>query len=245
MTTRLNIVTLNIHKGMSAFNTHFMLDKQRAFLRALNPDLVFLQEVRGLHPYRKHQVTNHQYEYLADQIWPHFAYGQNVASATGHGNVILSKFPIVTWQNKNISAHTIEGRGLLHCQIAIPGLAHEVHCMCVHFGLFEHWRRYHLQHLNEHIKHHVPAESALIIAGDFNDWRQNASQQLAQQMHLKEVFRSHHGQYAKSFPALLPLFRLDRIYVRGFDVIHCEVTGRSASTKVSDHSALFATLQSL
>ena len=51
------------------------------------------------------------------------------------------------------------------------------------------------------------------------------------------------GRPTRSFPATLPLLRLDRIYVRGFQVqsrqMHC---GRFWST-ISDHAALTAHLQ--
>ena len=49
MTQRtLRIVTLNIHKGLSHFNRRMVIHDLRDGLRALAPDLVFLQEVQGL-----------------------------------------------------------------------------------------------------------------------------------------------------------------------------------------------------
>ncbi|MBU3736960.1 MAG: EEP domain-containing protein, partial [Methylobacterium sp.] len=50
------------------------------------------------------------------------------------------------------------------------------------------------------------------------------------------------GRHARSFPSVLPLFRLDRIYTRGFRVLHAEVHGGAAFARVSDHAALSATL---
>ena len=37
----------NIHKGFSQFNRSLMVHELRERLRALNPDLIFLQEVTG------------------------------------------------------------------------------------------------------------------------------------------------------------------------------------------------------
>jgi endonuclease/exonuclease/phosphatase family metal-dependent hydrolase len=53
-----------------------------------------------------------------------------------HGNALLSKFPIRAHDNLDVSVHGNEERGLLHCQLEVPG--HEqVHTVCVHLGLRE------------------------------------------------------------------------------------------------------------
>ena len=44
----LRVVTLNIHKGLSQFNRRMVIHELREGLRALDADLVFLQEVQGL-----------------------------------------------------------------------------------------------------------------------------------------------------------------------------------------------------
>jgi len=46
--SRLRVATLNIHKGLSHFNRRMVIHDLREGLRALDPDLVFLQEVQGL-----------------------------------------------------------------------------------------------------------------------------------------------------------------------------------------------------
>lgn len=242
MNRTLRIASFNIHKGMSSFNVRLVLHEQRELIRKLHADIVFLQEVRGVHA-RPHELTlGAQYEFLADNIWPDFAYGQNALRPSGHhGNAILSKFPIMHWDNEDISANISEQRGLLHCVIAIPGWDQHLHCICVHLGLFARWRRQQLAALNGRINSLVPEGAPLIVAGDFNDWRQKAGSILAQQ-HLREVFEVAHGRHARSFPSLLPIFKLDRIYARGFHIQHCEVHGSAAFANVSDHVALSASL---
>ena len=85
----------------------------------------------------------------------------------------------------------------------------------------------------------------LIIAGDFNDWRNEADDLLAQRLGLNEVFAGT-GGYAnapgRSYPAKLPLLRLDRIYVRGLSVASAAVHSGSPWSKISDHAALSAHL---
>ena len=53
------------------------------------------------------------------------------------------------------------------------------------------------------------------------------------------MFELHQGSPARSYPARLPLFRLDRIYVRGLDILQVET---HPWRKISDHAALSATL---
>ena len=49
MLNKLHIATYNIHKGFSHFNRRVMVHQLRDSLRALNADIIFLQEVVGEH----------------------------------------------------------------------------------------------------------------------------------------------------------------------------------------------------
>lgn len=239
----LRIATFNIHKGVTSFNARLVLHEQRELIRQLHADIVFLQEVRGEHARHSRLHAGAQHEYLADSIWQDFAYGKNAVYPAGHhGNALLSRFPIAKWENEDISAHAAEQRGMLHCEIAIPGWSQPLHCICVHLGLFARWRRQQLLALRSRIESMVPVEAPLIIAGDFNDWRVRAGRILAEGLHLKEVFEHSQGRPARSFPSILPMFRLDRIYVRGFHVKHAQVHGGTVFARVSDHAALSAEL---
>ena len=60
----------------------------------------------------------------------------------------------------------------------------------------------------------IPDDAPLIIAGDFNDWREQAHRRLLRDAALEEIYGSAFGRPARTFPARLPLLRLDRIYVR-------------------------------
>jgi endonuclease/exonuclease/phosphatase family metal-dependent hydrolase len=246
----LRIATFNIHKGVTSFNARLVLHEQRELIRRLQADIVFLQEVRGAYEHHQRRFSlwpdEGQHEFLADSIWQDFAYGKNAVYPAGHhGNAILSKYPIVKWDNVDISAHSTEERGMLHCQIRIPGWECDLHCICVHLGLFARWRRSQLFALRERIVSLMPPQAPLIIAGDFNDWRVKAGQVLAEGMHLREVFEQARGKSARSYPSVLPLFRLDRIYTRGFHVQQVAVHGGTAFSRVSDHAALSANLTRL
>jgi endonuclease/exonuclease/phosphatase family metal-dependent hydrolase len=244
----LHVATYNIHKGFSHLNRRMMVHELREQLRTLAPDIVFLQEVQGLH--RGHALkhgdwpSQAQSEFLADSVWDHNAYGRNAEYDEGHhGNAILSRFPIASAENEDVSSHRFERRGLLHCEIAMPGWKQHLHCVCVHFGLYERGRRQQLQALATRMARLVPPEAPLIVAGDFNDWRDTASPVLSHALGLSEAFRSAHGRPARSFPSGLPMFALDRIYVRGFTVSTADVLYDRAWSRISDHAALSARLK--
>jgi endonuclease/exonuclease/phosphatase family metal-dependent hydrolase len=60
---------------------------------------------------------------------------------------------------------------------------------------------------------------------------------------MTEVSLAHQGRAARTFPSFLPLLRLDRIYVRGFDVATSRVHGGRPWSNLSDHLAVSAELR--
>lgn len=247
MHNTIRIATFNIHKGVTHFNARLALHSQRELLRKLQVDVVFLQEVQDVHAHnsKRHAAwpTAGQVEFLADTVWPEFAYGKNSVYPAGHhGNALLSKFPIINSKNEDISAHASEQRGMLHCEINLPNWDVPLHTICVHFGLFAHWRRQQLETVARFVEKNVPPNSPLIIAGDFNDWGMQVGRAFATRLHVHEVFERHAGKPARSFPAWLPMLRLDRIYVRGFTVKHAETHSGPQFIQLSDHAVLTATL---
>ena len=243
MFNKLHIATYNIHKGFSSFNQRLIVHEQRDCLRDLNADIVFLQEVIGHHAKHAKRFSDwpdgSQHEFFADSVWPESVYGKNAVYKYGHhGNAVLSRFPIVSWENEDISAHRFESRGLLHCEISIPEWKENLHCMCVHLGLFKKGRHIQLKALKKRINNLVPPYAPLIIAGDFNDWGEMTGPMLTHALDLTEVFEFTNGRAARSFPSALPILRLDRIYVRGFHIEDTCVHHGYPWSRTSDHAAL-------
>ena len=241
------VLTVNVHKGFTSFNRRFILHELREAVRKVEADLVFLQEVLGTHRRHASRFSNFpqvpHYEFLADSIWPQYAYGRNaVAPEDSYGNAVLSHFPIVHSHNHRLSHERIDPqRGLLHC-IVDKGGQGRVHLMCVHLGLLESDRQHQLDRLCEIVAAEVPAGEPLIVAGDFNDWRLRADRKLAQRG-LSEVFREAFGRHARSFPAGLPLLRLDRIYVRDVSAMLPIPMPRHPWSRLSDHAPLAAAVR--
>ena len=212
----LTVVTYNIHKGFSALNGRLVVHEIRERLRSLSPDVVFLQEVQGAHlRHSRRHVTwpaAGQHEFLAHE-GGHSAYGMNAEYRDGHhGNAIVSRYPILRSENLDISHHALESRGLLHCEMAVPGWKESLHCINVHLGLWARSRRFQLEWLCERIRESVPEGAPLVVAGDFNDWRGSASRMLGRELGLAEAFESAHGRHAKSFPARFISLAIDSIW---------------------------------
>ena len=148
-----------------------------------------------------------QYEFLAHEVWQDYAYGRNAVYDHGHhGNAILSRFPIVSAENQDVSAHRFEHRGLLHCEVALGDV--RLHCLCVHFGLYERGRRRQLSALTERVQRLVPAGAPLIVAGDFNDWRNSAGRELVARTRpeggVPRSARPAGAHLSEHFPAAAP-----------------------------------------
>ncbi len=244
----LHVATCNIHKGFSQFNRNFAIHELRQQLRELAPDIMFLQEVQGLHQHHAQRHDNWpeqpQHEFIAEDIWENTVYGGNVVlDHRHHGNAIISRHPIIDSHNQDVTHLRFERRGLLHSVIEVPGMTQPVHCVCVHLSLWGLSRRLQLDALARGIEALAPNSAPLVIAGDFNDWRNQARDELADRLGMMEVFAGQQRKPPRSFPAVLPVFRLDRIYVRGFHVEQASVLSGRHWSRLTDHAALSATLR--
>ena len=239
---KLEVLTYNIHKGFCTGNWRFVLDEIREQIKASNADLVFLQEIYGNRsPHKKRKIDlpeEPHFEYLAEQIWPHFIYGKNAIYRRGdHGNAILSKYPFCEWENISLTRNPRASRSILHGVIELEGNT-RLHTLCVHMGLLQREREQHVKKLVERIRQHVPDNEPMIIAGDFNDWRSRINGDLEQDLGARELFHFLRGRYQKTFPIWKPMLPVDRIYYRGLEAITCETHADGHWLDLSDHVAL-------
>jgi endonuclease/exonuclease/phosphatase family metal-dependent hydrolase len=267
---KIRVATYNIHKGVSALRSRPRVLALKKAIGQFHADIVFLQEVQGRHDRfqarygdetRGHRMwpEEAQHEFFAGESH-HSAYGMNAVYDHGHhGNALLSSFPIEDARNHDVSDHAYEQRGILHCVLDTP--AGKVHCYVVHLGLFEGGRGRQTELLIEAVNESAGHGEPVIIAGDFNDWRNTLSDRLRASLGVTEVFdqlgprnalgdlvRNLAGRHnrlrpARTFPAALPWFRLDRIYVRGFKVQNAEVLHGTLWARLSDHAPILANLE--
>ncbi|MCB0347169.1 MAG: endonuclease/exonuclease/phosphatase family protein, partial [Bdellovibrionales bacterium] len=172
MTAAVTLLSYNIHKGFSSRNVRFILSELKQAIMDVGADIVFLQEVVGDHAGHRQKIASWpseaQFEYLADTVWSHYAYGKNAVYDQGHhGNAILSKFPIVVDENHDISVGKHEQRGLLRARVAVDDQEQStsLECFCTHLGLFRRGRDAQFRMLAEHIDAVVPREQPIVLAG--------------------------------------------------------------------------------
>jgi endonuclease/exonuclease/phosphatase family metal-dependent hydrolase len=258
---KLRIATYNIHKGVSSFGSRPRIHALKQAIAEIDADVLFLQEVQGRHDLH---ATRHaadwpreaQHHFLAGDSH-HTAYGMNAVYDHGHhGNALLSRHPILSARNQDVSDHAFESRGILHCVVSTPTC--DIHCYVVHLGLFAGSRKRQSQALIEAVETYSPNGSPVIIAGDFNDWGDKLSADLRDILKVREVFDDRTSPFslssilnqfglrgprmkpARTFPAMLPWLRLDRIYVRGFWVESASVLHGALWAKLSDHAPIVA-----
>jgi endonuclease/exonuclease/phosphatase family metal-dependent hydrolase len=244
---KLIVTSYNIHKGMSPLNLQHTVAAARSRLALMKPDILFLQEVQGAstrRAKRMHEFPHQgQHEFFAELEGYSATYAVSRAYKSGHhGNAIVTRHRIVSQGYMDISHHRLEGRTLLHTEIDVGKAFPRLHCVCVHLGLLARSRRHQLRWIAEALEEAIPSDAPLILAGDFNDWRREASTFLSEHVGLTEVFEHAHGRPARSFPAMLPFMSLDRIYTRGLQVKTAEVAHGPEWLAVSDHAPLIATL---
>ena len=238
----LRLVTYNIHKGLSALNRHLTLDLLAAALAEVQADVLCLQEVQGEHRQRAQRFHNWPLQAQADRIAAtlqlHAHYGAHACYDFGHhGNAILARWP---WQHcavETLTLHALEQRGLVHGLCQPLGWPHPVHILSCHLNLLNRHRQLQLQRVMHYIAHQVPAECPLIVAGDFNDWREQAGPVL----HAGGLVDAHiavTGKPALSFPARMPFLPLDRVYVRGVTLRQARVLRGAPWLSLSDHLPL-------
>lgn len=241
----IKVMTVNTHKGFTTFNRRFILPELRNAVRTLSADVIFLQEVLGEHHawskrHRERWPHLPQYEFLADSIWHSYAYGRNAVYPEGHhGNALLSKYPIHSWENRDISLNGIERRGLLHSVLELPNTGEKLHTICVHLSLRENHRQQQLRMLKELLES-IPQRAPLIVAGDFNDWLLQGHRYIQNELGLREAFSYAGGKPTRTFPANFPVLRLDRIYFRSARSVTPVVLPNKPWSHLSDHKPLLA-----
>ncbi len=237
----LKVLTLNIHKGFNWNNSEITIERLKENLQKIHPDIVFLQEVVGENIQYEEKFDNwitNQFEFLAKNLWNDYAYSKHaVFDHRHHGNVILSKYPIINSEVHDISLNKYEQRGILFSQISIEDKT--IHAFCVHLNLLHKDRVKQYQLIEQYVNSKVDSKHPILLAGDFNDWNQQASNNLLNISELNDAYKLKHGVYAKTFPTMFPLLKLDRIYTKGFYINNAIVLKSLEWKKTSDHLPIY------
>ena len=227
------------------------MDTIKSAIRTVQADVVFLQEVHGEHRRHHRNITEWkpiQFEYLAEEIWPHVAYGKNAVYDDGHhGNAILSRFPILRSENLEFIQDPRarrEKRGILHSslELAFDSRTWRLECFCTHLDTGWFGRKTQLEQICGLLSRNIGSDQPVIVAGDFNDWNQSACSLLEKRVQLVDAAKYSKGKVLPTFPSFFPILPLDRIYTRGFKITNVDVLRGGPWRKLSDHLPVFAEL---
>ncbi|MBU0589369.1 MAG: endonuclease/exonuclease/phosphatase family protein [Gammaproteobacteria bacterium] len=237
----LRVATYNIHKGVQGMGSARRLEIHNLghAVEQLDADIVCLQEVRKVHRREEQHFSRWpdmpQAEFLAPEGYTS-VYRTNAYTRHGeHGNALLSRWPVITYQHEDMSDHRFEQRGLLHVEVLVRGFP--VHVVVVHFGLIPASRVRQVKQLQQFIAREIPAHAPLLVAGDFNDWGTTMSRHL-QTIGLTSMQNDKNRQ--ATYPSRFPMVQLDHVYSRGLTPQNMHVPRGRIWWRMSDHLPLLA-----
>ena len=224
------IVSYNVHACIGS-DGRFDPARIAAILETLEPDFVALQEVEDRR-YRGTRVS----EFLAERLGLAAHYGSTLQRGDApYGNLLLAGHPVAELRTHDISIPGGEPRGAIEAVCAL-GEA-RLRIVATHLGLGAAERRRQVRLLRPLL--HVAGADITVLAGDINEWRPAAASVRA----LVREFDFH--SRARSFPARLPLFALDRIFVSPAGLVReIRAVKTEACRQASDHLPIVCDLVS-
>lgn len=235
------LLTYNIHKGIGGVDRRYRLDRTIATIRRLVPDIAFLQEVdEGVPRSRAHR----QVDLLADALEMRYRlYQPNVTLKLGrYGNAILSRFPLTDVRDIELTIPMKKRRrGLAaHCRLRATDRSRSLLLVNVHLGLAGFERVMQVRKLlNTDVIQNVHNDTPVIVAGDCNDvWNT-----LGRRLFRPAGFHLASGD-KRTFPAVMPVRALDRVFCRGNVEVAAGFASRSdVARQASDHLPLVVDFQ--
>ena len=235
----LRVATYNIHKGVQGIGPARRLEIHNLALAVemLDADIICLQEVRAVNRREAEYFTRWpelpQADFLAPEGYE-AVYHTNAITRDGeHGNALLSRWPIISHRQQDMSDHRFEQRGLLHVQLQALGTV--MHVIVVHFGLIPASRFRQAIQLRRYIRREVPRDAPLLVAGDFNDWGSRVSRLLR-----RDALLTLEGPRTFTYPSRFPVAQLDQIFARGLQPISLATPRGRVWRRMSDHLPLIA-----
>jgi endonuclease/exonuclease/phosphatase family metal-dependent hydrolase len=231
------VATYNIHKCVG-IDRRYSPERVGEVVSELDADVVALQEV-VCHSGRGRR--EHQAEFLADELGMRFCLGENRKHhGGGYGNVILSRLPIVSHQNHDISVPGREPRGSLRAEIEVSaGIS--FHLVNVHMGTSYFERRQQVRKLlTRHALDDPKIVGKRIVVGDFNEWVSGMTTRLMCSRFKCVDPREHLGS-VRTFPGIFPLLHLDHIYFDAkFSLLDASLHRSKKARTASDHLPIVA-----
>ncbi len=230
----LTVVTYNIHHGEGVDDLYSAIRIART-LEQYKPDLVALQAVD--------MGTNRtegdlQINIIANHLGMFYVFGKTIDYLGGeYGNAILSKYPIISTQNIDISPGiTSERRGLLRATIDIGFRTLKFYS--TQFGIMDEEQKYHSKRLGSVFKRLMNNEP-IIFCGDLN--AEPYSVQLTPLMNQLMDIGTRFRNVTNTYPTPLMSRRIDYILINNqVEPFYYSVPVDTLSTVASNHLPVVA-----
>lgn len=209
MDKQFRIATYNIHKARG-FDMRIVPERIVKVALELDADILCLQEVIDVQDGQPN--LNQAQEIAAAFPSSYTAFGVNRPYRGGtYGNLTLSRFPIVSMRNHDLSRARREPRGVIQTEIEIaPGQIIQLFNVHLGTGLME--RRFQARKLmNRDVLLQPDLLGPRLVMGDFNEWTRGLTTRLMRREF--ETFRPRHAaRFPRTFPGMLPFLSLDHCY---------------------------------
>jgi endonuclease/exonuclease/phosphatase family metal-dependent hydrolase len=202
----MRVMTWNIHGGIGR-DRRFDLARIVGLIDRADPDVVALQEVDSRGPQR--QGEEDCFTFLQRSLGEHGVGAKSIIAEDGeYGQMLISRWPLAGTETRDISVPEREPRCAIATDVLSPLGTFRV--VATHLGLSFHERRSQTRILLDLA---ATAHGTTVVLGDFNDWMWPGSVRSILSRELPGRTRN------RTFPALFPLLRLDRIYCRPRDAL--------------------------
>jgi endonuclease/exonuclease/phosphatase family metal-dependent hydrolase len=185
-------------------------DRIANVLRETEAEIIALQEVLSI-PDLGPEAD--QARYIADELGFHWALGENRRLRGGaYGNVVLSRHPLHSHCNFDITVHGRENRGCLRTDVNVNESL-VMHVFNVHLGTAYLERRQQARKLvTEAIIQSRELVGPRVVLGDFNEWTPGlATRMLTEELRSADV-KYHLNGRGRTYPGFLPFLHLDHVY---------------------------------
>lgn len=222
----LRIATYNVHGGVG-LDRRYDPGRVARVIAELDVDVIALQELQS-------RDDSNMLDILQRATTMYAVAATTFRTKFGDfGNGLLSRFPVVSNERIDLSIRGREPRNAIDAHLDCNGVALRI--IATHLGLQSSERRDQSTRLIAALK--ARASSTQVLLGDINDWTLP-----------NQTVRALHAHFGESpahatFPSLLPVVALDRIWVSAPSTLVRVHAHRSRTARVaSDHLPLVADL---
>ena len=226
----LTIASYNIHKGIGSDGR---LMPQRIFdvLDEIGADVALLQEADSRFGVRTSVLPA---RFLEARGWTAAQLGEQHKALGWHGNAVLVRGATRLTYSHRIILPSLEPRGAVLADVTYGNKA--LRLVGAHLDLSGLWRARQTRAIIDAVAR-APGNPPELVMGDFNEWRTGGAALTALARQWREI------ALPASFPARLPLGRLDRVFVNpALSIADAQVHVTALSRVASDHLPLWVRL---